>query len=291
MDINITNPVTASKIGEVVNASASATPNDTDLVPIVESSVTKKLTLTNLKAFLKTYFDTLYSALTASSFGTFINGLTSKTTPVDADQLVISDSAAANVAKKVTGTNFKAYLKTYFDTLYQVAGSYLTSANITQTITNGVTTSAPSENAVFNALEKKNNNIITNHGIFSPLDSTTYYVGYGYSQAPLTTNISARFKIWGDKTIIGAIITAKVSSVFSNESVEIYLTNITDSVDSAIITNLDLSNALTNGSFSKIVTGLNIATSTTKEYTTKRVFPALATNGTNLILTVELITN
>jgi hypothetical protein len=126
MDINITNPVTTSKIGEVVNGASAATPNDTDLVPIVESSVTKKITLTNLKAFLKTYFDTLYSALTASSFGTFVNGLTNKTTPVDADELVISDSAESNVAKKVTGTNFKVYLKTYFDTIYTTTSAVAT---------------------------------------------------------------------------------------------------------------------------------------------------------------------
>lgn len=114
MDINLTNPVTAAKVGEVVNGASAATPNDTDLVPIIESSVTKKITLTNLKAFLKTYFDTIYSALTSSSFGTFINGLTSKTTPVDADELVISDSAASNAAKKLTWANLKATLASTF---------------------------------------------------------------------------------------------------------------------------------------------------------------------------------
>ena len=43
-------------------------------------------------------------------------------------------------------------IKTFFDTIYQVAGTYLTSANITQTITSGVTDKAPSEDAVFDAL-------------------------------------------------------------------------------------------------------------------------------------------
>ncbi len=46
----------------------------------------------------------------------------SKTTPVDADELPLVDSAASNVLKKLTGTNLKAYLKTYFDTLYTAAG-------------------------------------------------------------------------------------------------------------------------------------------------------------------------
>ncbi|HKW83811.1 MAG TPA: hypothetical protein VJN68_08655, partial [Burkholderiaceae bacterium] len=43
---------------------------------------------------------------------------TSKTTPVDADELPLVDSAASNVLKKLTWANLKATLKTYLDTLY-----------------------------------------------------------------------------------------------------------------------------------------------------------------------------
>lgn len=52
---------------------------------------------------------------------------TSKTTPVDADELPIVDSAASNVLKKLTWANLKATAKTYFDTLYQPLVSALTS--------------------------------------------------------------------------------------------------------------------------------------------------------------------
>jgi hypothetical protein len=57
--------------------------------------------------------------LTAANFGSFSNGLTAKTTPVNADSMNLVDSAASNVEKKVTWANIKATLKTYFDTLYQ----------------------------------------------------------------------------------------------------------------------------------------------------------------------------
>jgi hypothetical protein len=49
---------------------------------------------------------------------------TSKATPVDADQLPLVDSEAANVLKKLTWTNLKATLKTYFDTLYNSTISF-----------------------------------------------------------------------------------------------------------------------------------------------------------------------
>jgi len=50
-----------------------------------------------------------------------------KTTPVDADEVGISDSAASWVLKKLTWANIKATLKTYFDSLYlPLAGGILT---------------------------------------------------------------------------------------------------------------------------------------------------------------------
>jgi len=56
--------------------------------------------------------------LTDVNFGAFENSLTAKTTPVDADMLTIVDTEDSNKAKKVTFTNVKSFLKTYFDTVY-----------------------------------------------------------------------------------------------------------------------------------------------------------------------------
>jgi hypothetical protein len=106
-------------------ATSKATPVDADELPLVDSAASnalKKLTWANLKATLKTYFDNLYD------FATVTHAATGKTTPVNADELAIVDSAASNVIKKLAWSDLKATLKTYFDTLYASvsgAGNYL----------------------------------------------------------------------------------------------------------------------------------------------------------------------
>jgi len=53
-----------------------------------------------------------------ASTATAVHSATSKTTPVDADEIPLADSAATFGLKKLTWANLKATLKTYTDTLY-----------------------------------------------------------------------------------------------------------------------------------------------------------------------------
>lgn len=59
---------TATSIGALIGGAGDATPNDTDFVAtsLTAGGILKKITWTNVKAFLKTYFDTVYAALAGS---------------------------------------------------------------------------------------------------------------------------------------------------------------------------------------------------------------------------------
>jgi hypothetical protein len=97
----------------------------------------------------------------AGNVGSSINGATEQTVITNTDRFALFDG----VLKWSSWTTIKATLKTYLDTLYQVAGTYLTSANITQVITNGVTDKAPSEDAVFDALAGKQATLVSGTNI------------------------------------------------------------------------------------------------------------------------------
>jgi len=83
--------------------------------------------------------------LTETNFGSFSTALTSKTTPVDADSIPLSDSADSNKAKKTTWLNvWTNYLKPKADLLYQPIFSYVPIKSIVADYTNssGVTGTA-----------------------------------------------------------------------------------------------------------------------------------------------------
>ena len=132
--------------------SAKTTPVDADEIGLIDSAaswVLKKLTWANIKATLKTYFDTLYTkypdtgeqafldadhtklddietsadVTDAVNVGSSIHGVANKATPVDADKVPSIDTEDSNTLKTSTWTNIKAFLKTYFDGLYAGKGA------------------------------------------------------------------------------------------------------------------------------------------------------------------------
>jgi hypothetical protein len=89
---------------EISALTAASTLAGTELAHVVQGANSRKVTTT-----------LVISEVTHSAAG--------KTTPVDADEMPVVDTAASNALKKLTWANVKATLKTYFDTLYVPAGT------------------------------------------------------------------------------------------------------------------------------------------------------------------------
>ncbi len=77
---------------------------------------------------------------TGARIGALLHAATAKTMPVDADEVTGLDSAASFGLIRVTWTSVKAFLKTYFDTLYQaplVSGTNIKTINSSSILGSG----------------------------------------------------------------------------------------------------------------------------------------------------------
>lgn len=72
----------------------------------------------------------------STPFRTWLAGLTSKSAPVDADELYVNDTVAG-ASKRLTWSNLKATLKTYFDTVYAASSHNQAASTISDSTTTG----------------------------------------------------------------------------------------------------------------------------------------------------------
>lgn len=123
--------VDVNTIGAAINGATSATPNDTDLVMSVDTSVAKKNTWTQIKAFLKTYFDTVYT--TTSAVATQI------TTAISGKEDTSNKSSSYTASSTTTYANTKALvdgLNSVRSSMYAVAsGTDTYAASVTPALT------------------------------------------------------------------------------------------------------------------------------------------------------------
>jgi len=167
--------------------------------------------------------------------------------------------------------------------------SLLTNSNITQVITNGVTDKAPSEDAVFDALALKTNTqtltlfgtVIT--GTIS--DSVSYHMG-NIATTPGSVDARRAWKFTSAGTVTAASFTLEQTTNGSNDTVNIYLRNVTTATDTSIGT--FTSNFGTSTTLKQLFSGLSIAVNTTDDYTIKISTPAFATNPANWIPSLTL---
>jgi len=79
-------------------------------------------------------WNSLPYSFTITEFAAQVIAASPKTTPVDADNFGITDSAASNIIKKLTWANIKATLKTYFDSIYGFLGVPQISKSVAYTL-------------------------------------------------------------------------------------------------------------------------------------------------------------
>lgn len=108
-----------------------------------------------------------------------------KTTPIDADSLVLVDSAAASVMKNLTWANLKATLKAYFDTLYVALTGNQTIAGVkTFSSPVGVAAAAASGDAV------RKDQLITNNLVGTTTNDNATAGNIGEFVQSIITNAS-----------------------------------------------------------------------------------------------------
>jgi hypothetical protein len=237
----------------IFNLASKTTPADADLLVISDSADTNKakdLSFTNLKAFLKTYFDTIYTTtsavatqittaltgyltsatasatyqviLTATNFGTFISGLSAKTTIVDADLTDITDSVDTNKQKKVTWLNvWTNYIKTKADVVYAPIFSILSIAkggtnSSTTLINNRIMQSSGDAIVEASAITPTRALISNANGIPTQSVTTATELGYlsGVTSA-IQTQLSNKLNLIAQSTTDGTLVSATAVNTLS----------------------------------------------------------------------------
>lgn len=105
-------PATRTVNGQALSANVTLTTAD------VADSTNKRYVTDAQSTVLGNASGTNTGDETAARVGAIVSGATAKITPVDADSIGLSDSAASSVLKSLTWANIKATLKTYFDSIY-----------------------------------------------------------------------------------------------------------------------------------------------------------------------------
>jgi len=108
-----------TSLGILIGSADDATPNDSDYVAtaLTGGGILKKITWTNVKAFLKTYFDTLYAA----ALGVDDNYVT------DAQLVVIGNTSNTNTGDNATNTQYSGLAASKQDAL--ISGTNIKTIN------------------------------------------------------------------------------------------------------------------------------------------------------------------
>lgn len=181
--------VDVNTIGAAINGAASATPNDTDLVISVESSVAKKNTWTQIKAFLKTYFDTLFVKK-----GTLTTNFIPKATATDTigNSSIYDDGTTVKINNKteITDNDFTLYNTSYINARLDTSDTYGGSLRIYNNLGNLVANITGKDFATY-----FNTNYSFGIGTATPKSGTKFHVKTNTNQNLLVYEYNGKLTI------------------------------------------------------------------------------------------------
>jgi hypothetical protein len=187
---------TAVTVGDVVRAKTDSpgqtstnwvvTENNIGYVPennnnkttVITGNETSTILFPNIKAVVDWVTSLYQLIITATTWGSFINNLTSKTTPINADHIVLMDSANSNIAKKLSWSNLKDALNypevIYKSTTDSSAVTGVTVLTILQAMSIPPNTFSVGDIVTFVARTRKSgdNNTASNRFYISPSDTS-----------------------------------------------------------------------------------------------------------------------
>jgi hypothetical protein len=208
---------TATTIWTLIWWAWDATPNDTDFIATSLTAwwILKKLTWTNAKAFLKTYFDTIYAPISIvwDMVLASVQTVTWLKT-FDKDKLAMKGTSTGVNTISVANTSATSYTNTLPTKNWTIAMTDDIVSQVEDSIVDWHTTIAPSGNAVFDALALK-----------APLASPTFT---GTVTLPKTTEIQdttgdhqyvlAVSELTADRTVTLPLLTGADEFVFKDHT-------------------------------------------------------------------------
>ncbi len=253
-------------------------PSVSSVKTYVDSKVSQTITngVTNKAPSEDAVFDALalkQNTLTDVTFGSFSNGLTAKTTIVDADSTNIVDSADSNKSKKVT------WLNIWTNYLLSKVNSVLTSFKATNFL--------DATSSIQTQLNNKKDTAVVycQHTSINLVDSTNYFFGMPNGFGASTVSAPSR-RFWSPLTgnIIAIHVVTISAGATSAQDCVLSLNNKTQ-VTSTSIGNIRYDNITSNVSF----TGLSISVNQNDALEFQVVIPVLTTNGNGSVTSVEII--
>lgn len=215
--------------GALINSATSkGTPVDADYVGLMDSAaanILKKLSWLNIKATLKTYFDTIYAALASPTFTGTV------TTPA----IIVSSETASRVAIIDVSKNVKSADTTTYPSLTELSYG------------KGVTSPLQPQ------LDSKGYSVVATFSTTSqaPADGATYYFGSTPRNSVNTTAGSTRIYITRTGTIKSCyLFFNQIAGSSETSTFSIRLNNTTDYVVSSAVTNDATQTIFTNTSLS-----------------------------------------